>query len=484
MNRSLLSHARVALFAVSAMAALSVFAKNGDDDKQLTILAVEPSYAQHTLTITGNNLGSGRTFTGSARLFVPGSGDVPLTVAAFSGAQQELTVLFPPALASAPGNYRLKLTTGPGDNRYAEFPVTLGAVGPQGVAGPVGPAGPAGPVGPAGPKGDKGDAGATGAPGVTGPQGPAGATGPVGPQGEKGETGAIGPQGPQGLQGPAGATGPAGPQGIAGPTGPQGATGPQGNQGPQGAQGLQGPQGDTGPQGPAGASPFSLVGANAVYTAGNVGIGTASPAERLEVAGHAKVSGNVNATKMNLTGTGEFGVNESTLNVASGGSGGIAIYATSGAIAGWGGDFRNIDAGSDSWAKLGGKTLSIDTNNGIRGYLVSPSDGRYKKDVQPIAGALDKVSRLEGVSYHWRSDEFPERNFPQRREIGVVAQQVETVAPELVSTHDDGMKSVNYSLTVPLLIEAVKELKRQNDVLRADYEALRTRLSEFAPNSH
>src|SRR5215467_5456955 len=65
--------------------------------------------------------------------------------------------------------------------------------------------------------------------------------------------GAVGPQGPMGLIGPTGARGPAGPQGPAGATGA------------------------TGPQGPVGASPFLLNGNDAVYTAGNVGIGTSTP---------------------------------------------------------------------------------------------------------------------------------------------------------------------------------------------------------------
>jgi hypothetical protein len=93
--------------------------------------------------------------------------------------------------------------------------------------------------------------------------------------------------------GPKGDPGPPGPQGPQGPVGPQGSQGPQGPQGPQGLQGpqgSQGPTGATGPQGPAGASPFSLNGTDAVYTQGNVGIGTATPVEKLDVAGNIFVN--------------------------------------------------------------------------------------------------------------------------------------------------------------------------------------------------
>jgi hypothetical protein len=129
------------------------------------------------------------------------------------------------------------------------------------------------------------------------------------------------------------------------------------------------------------------------------------------------------------------------------------------------------------FGKVGINTLTpeyaLDVNGSIRGTLVSPSDARWKKDIQPLPHALDTVTQLEGVSYLWRTDEFPARHFPDDRQMGVIAQQVETVAPSLVSTDADGNKGVNYPLTVPLLIEAIKELKRQNDTLRADHEALR-----------
>jgi hypothetical protein len=98
--------------------------------------------------------------------------------------------------------------------------------------------------------------------------------GPVGPEG---------PEGPEGPAGPAGADGADGAPGADGPEGPQGPQGPQGIQGPSGATGATGATGSTGATGPAGASPFTLNGLDAVYTQGNVGIGTSSPSRRLHV---------------------------------------------------------------------------------------------------------------------------------------------------------------------------------------------------------
>jgi hypothetical protein len=100
------------------------------------------------------------------------------------------------------------------------------------------------------------------------------------------------------------------------------------------------------------------------------------------------------------------------------------------------------------------------------------SDERFKRDIRPLAESLDTVSRLRGVSYAWRTDEFPERRFDSGRQIGLIAQEVEKVVPELVNTDDSGYKSVEYANMVGILVEAVKELKAQNESLRARVQAL------------
>lgn len=88
--------------------------------------------------------------------------------------------------------------------------------------------------------------------------------------------------------------------GTPGPQGPQGPAGPEGPAGPTGATGLQGPTG------PAGASPFSLSGTTASYTAGRVGIGTSNPIGALDVVGSFNAT-NVNATSQFLVGGATFG---------------------------------------------------------------------------------------------------------------------------------------------------------------------------------
>ncbi len=104
----------------------------------------------------------------------------------------------------------------------------------------------------------------------------------------------------------------------------------------------------------------------------------------------------------------------------------------------------------------------LDVNGRIRGTLISPSDARWKEDVRPLFNALDTVSQLSGVSYDWKREEFPAQSFPAGRQLGLLAQEVEAVVPELVFTDQEGMKGVYYQSLTPLLIEAVKELRQVN----------------------
>jgi hypothetical protein len=85
------------------------------------------------------------------------------------------------------------------------------------------------------------------------------------------------------------------------------------------------------------------------------------------------------------------------------------------------------------------------------------SDARFKTNLQAITDALSIVRKLQGVSYDWNREAFPDRGFSPRPQIGVIAQEVEKVLPELVSTDAQGFKSVNYTGFIPVLIEGLKQ---------------------------
>ena len=94
------------------------------------------------------------------------------------------------------------------------------------------------------------------------------------------------------------------------------------------------------------------------------------------------------------------------------------------------------------------------------------SDLRFKKDITPVGQTLGALSRLQPVHYSWRAAEFPEKGFGDVRALGLIAQDVEAVLPELVVTGADGFKAINYSKLPLLTILAVKELKAENDALK------------------
>jgi len=92
-------------------------------------------------------------------------------------------------------------------------------------------------------------------------------------------------------------------------------------------------------------------------------------------------------------------------------------------------------------------------NNDVTAF----SDERLKEDIQPITDGLEKVMQLQGVTYKRNDVE------DAKTQMGVIAQQVEPILPEVVLTADDemGTKSVDYSKMTAVLIEAVKELKQE-----------------------
>jgi len=133
-----------------------------------------------------------------------------------------------------------------------------------------------------------------------------------------------------------------------------------------------------------------------------------------------------------------------------------------------GGDV-NIQAGNSTLLGDGGNIILTPGSGETDGMVIvngsgtysgtwtQSSDKRYKKNIEPLGNSIDKIEQLNGVSYELRREEFPEKNFSNRKQIGLIAQNVEKVLPELVLTDSEGYKSVAYQNMVPVLIEAIKE---------------------------
>ncbi len=161
----------------------------------------------------------------------------------------------------------------------------------------------------------------------------------------------------------------------------------------------------------------------------------------------------------------------------------IGVYATT---SGYGtavsGSCSNGGTGVAGSGFVGVEGDTIDPNNGLAGYFtanvevqgnlmddsevfaldfVTTSDARYKTHVATLTHALDKVLALRGVTYDWRTEQFPEKRFGKGRQVGFIAQEVEKILPQIVSKDRNGYRAVDYSKVVPVLVEAIKEQQAQ-----------------------
>ncbi|RHY21400.1 hypothetical protein DYB32_009798 [Aphanomyces invadans] len=106
----------------------------------------------------------------------------------------------------------------------------------------------------------------------------------------------------------------------------------------------------------------------------------------------------------------------------------------------------------ESNAYVGGG-LVVDGQVMGSGSYVDSSDARFKTNVTALSAALARVKQLRG--YNYDRDAFPRKGFSGRREIGFVAQEVDDVLPEVVTTDSDGFKYVAYSRIVPVVVEGM-----------------------------
>jgi len=122
--------------------------------------------------------------------------------------------------------------------------------------------------------------------------------------------------------------------------------------------------------------------------------------------------------------------------------------------------------------------IRLDVAGDVRAFrFLTSSDLRLKKNVAPLTGVLERLEKVRGVTFEW--NEWAEALGRQggRREVGVIAQEIEAVFPEVVIPDGpEGYKAVDYSRLTAVLIEAVKELKAENEGLQGMLAELRQRI--------
>ncbi len=201
---------------------------------------------------------------------------------------------------------------------------------------------------------------------------------------------------------------------------------------------------------------------------GNVGIGTATPAYALDV----------------TTDTSHFGLTHSDGTIRVGSYVGEG-YGELGTITAHPLAFFTGSSAPQMWLMTDGRVgigtqpgYALHVNGsvaGIGGYNAL-SDARLKKDVQPIGDALAIVEALRGVTFNWDQTVDPAMKLDERNHIGFIAQEIEAVLPQAVTTAADARqtKSVAYSEVVPVLTEAIKQQQRQIETLKTENAALKT----------
>jgi len=120
-----------------------------------------------------------------------------------------------------------------------------------------------------------------------------------------------------------------------------------------------------------------------------------------------------------------------------------------------------VDATNETLAMSGNYTGDFTVAGEIRatGNIIAAhsSDSRLKENIEKINNSLDKISSLSGYTFNW--NEKAEGRNTDLKDVGVIAQEVEAVMPEIVIDRIDGYKAVYYEKLIPLLIESIKELK-------------------------
>jgi hypothetical protein len=157
------------------------------------------------------------------------------------------------------------------------------------------------------------------------------------------------------------------------------------------------------------------------------------------------------AGAVTITNTGVTSITAGTGIGISGGTGGVTIsigqeVATTSNVR-----FGSIGVGTTA----SGVSGEIRATGDITAFY--SSDIRLKENIQPIQNALEKVESISGNTYDWKEG-FEEMHSHKGNDVGVIAQEIEEILPQIVTNRDNGYKAVNYEKIIPLLIEAIKEL--------------------------
>jgi hypothetical protein len=182
--------------------------------------------------------------------------------------------------------------------------------------------------------------------------------------------------------------------------------------------------------------------------------------------------------------TGMFSPTADTLALVEGGTEVLRIDS-SGRVgigtAGVGGPAQTLDINGTMRLRtlVAGTNAGFGRNPATGDITALTSDQRLKKDINTITSSLDSISRLRGVTFKWDDTRFNdfiiEETEREKTQIGLIAQEVEAVLPELVYNNGiQDLKSVRYAELVAVLIEGIKELSQEVNNLKTEIQTLKS----------
>ena len=198
----------------------------------------------------------------------------------------------------------------------------------------------------------------------------------------------------------------------------------------------------------------------------NIILANGSGAIKFRFDGTNNILNNNSVVSGSLTVTGSIVGSIASTNGVVSGSSQVTLSSTTG-----GGTTSNVQFGSLGIGMVASGTSGrIDAANDVVAF--STSDIRLKENIKPIENALDKISKISGNTYDWKS-ELKDVHGYEGNDVGVIAQEVEVVLPQLVQDRDNGYKAVKYDKLVALLIEGIKEQQTQIHNLTLEIENLK-----------
>jgi hypothetical protein len=136
------------------------------------------------------------------------------------------------------------------------------------------------------------------------------------------------------------------------------------------------------------------------------------------------------------------------------------------------GVYGNSLANGGRWAGYFDGDVNIIGTAWYNNFTFISSDIRYKKNIKRIEDVTTKLAKISGYTYDYKLEEFKEMNFSKSKQIGLIAQEIKEVFPELVTESAKGYLAVNYEGMIPVLLEAIKEQQDQINELKAAISSL------------